>query len=69
MKHAYCHAMMQVLAVQHGVFPAVGILECLVVLLVAPRCSKDLLLQQHEVQRWSTVNNVVISTAVANLAM
>ena len=41
MKHAYCHAMMQVLVVQHGVVPAVGILECLVVPLVAPRCSKN----------------------------
>jgi hypothetical protein len=56
MKHAYCHAMMQVLVVQHGVVPAVGILECLVVPLVAPRCSKKLLLQQHQVQRWSQIN-------------
>ncbi len=47
MKHAYCLAMMQVLAVQHIVVPAVGILECLVVPLAAPRCSKDLKLQQH----------------------
>ena len=44
-KHTYCHAMMQVRVVQHGVVPAVGILECLVVPLVAPRFSKDLLLQ------------------------
>ncbi len=45
MKHSYCHAMMQVLVVQHGVVPAVGILECLVVPFVAPmgagQCGND----------------------------
>jgi hypothetical protein len=39
--------MMQVLVVQHGVVPAVGILECLVVSLVAPRYSKKLLLPEN----------------------
>ena len=36
--------LMQVLVIQHGVVPAVGILECLVVPLVAPRCR--LIMQQ-----------------------
>ena len=35
---------------QKGVVPAAGILENLIVPLVAPSCSKDLLLQQHNVQ-------------------
>jgi hypothetical protein len=55
---------MLALAVQYGVVPAVGILpvECLIVSLVAPRCSKDLLLQQHTVQRRSSVNTALTST-------
>ena len=43
---------------QKGVVPAVGILKYLVGPLVAPSCSKDLLLQQHNVQRWSAVNTL-----------
>ena len=45
---------------QKGVVPAVGILKYLVGPLVAPTgsCSKDLLLQQHNVQRSSTVNTL-----------
>ena len=42
------------------VVSAVGILENLGVPLVASSCSKDLLLQQHNVQGWSAVNALAI---------
>ena len=47
---------------QKGVVRAVGILDNLGVALVAPSCSKDLLLQQHNIQRWSAVNGLAISS-------
>ena len=49
---------------QKGVVPAVGILKYLVGPLVAPSCSKDLLLQQHNVQRWSTVNALASTSKI-----
>ena len=46
------------LQVEKGAVPAAGILEYLVVPLVAPSYSKDLLLQQHNVLRWNAVNEL-----------
>ena len=44
---------------QKGVVPAVGVLQYFNVSLVAPICgSKDLLLQQHNVQGWSPVKSL-----------
>jgi hypothetical protein len=47
---------------QKGVVPAVGILENLGVPLVAPSCSKYLLLQQHNVQGRGAVKVLAISS-------
>jgi hypothetical protein len=62
---------------QKGVVPAVGILKYLVaslvahsqgpdmlVPLVAPICSKDLLIQQHNVQRWSAFNALASTSKI-----
>ena len=47
---------------QKGVVAAVGILDHLGVALVAPSCSKGLLLQQHNIQGWSAVKALAISS-------
>ena len=44
--------------IQHGVVSAVGILECLVVPLAAPRCSKDLKRQQHHTNTLTSTHKI-----------
>ncbi len=54
---------------QKGMVPAVGVLQYSNVSLVAPICSKDLLLEQHNVQGWSPVMSLASTRQKYEISM